>query len=110
MLGFFEEQPYPWIELAKGVVIILVVLYLFYTCKENEDVVTYAFRVAVDATGSALNFVFGSFENLVHMALSNYRIPLVIAILTWWMFPEIIDDFLFLVYLGYQRYKNLLFS
>lgn len=103
------EPPYPWLELFKGIFGISLVLWLFRMTKERESVIYTAFEFIFDAIDVVTHSMFRLCEFLANHLLQHYWLPVIVVAITWYVFPEIVDDIMFLIHLGFKRYLNLFF-
>ncbi|GFO29723.1 hypothetical protein PoB_005622800 [Plakobranchus ocellatus] len=100
---------YPWIDLIKSVISISAAILVFRIKKEDEDAITTAAGFLMQGTEILLNSVYFGFRFLEYLIRRYLWFPLIVLILTWSLFPEIVDDLFFLMYIGFRRYKSLFF-
>ena len=103
------SRDYPWVDFFKGTIIIFAAIFIFNITEKGEDSITTVARLLMRTTGVILNSVYLAFTLLERIVRSHLWIPLIFLIVTWILFPEIVEDLLFLIRIGFRRYKSLLF-
>ena len=100
---------YPWAEFFKGVFAIVVVILIFLITKNGDMSIATAGQLLLKTTGLLLDFVYLAFTFSERLIRNHFLSPLLVLIVTWFLFPDIVDDLLFLIRIGFRRYQSLLF-
>ncbi|KAK3776950.1 hypothetical protein RRG08_042309 [Elysia crispata] len=100
---------YPWAEFFKGVFVIFVAILIFLITKNGDMSIATAGRLLLKTTGLLLDFVYLAFTFSERLIRNHFLSPLLVLIVTWFLFPDIVDDLLFLIRIGFRRYQSLLF-
>lgn len=98
---------YPWKDFAKGIISIGAVILVYSLNKVGEDSLTFTLRHLIEGTGLLLDASFKACKSLAYHVRRFYWMPTLLLLATWYLFPDIVDDFLFLIYLSYTRYTNI---
>lgn len=98
-----------YVSIGIVVTVVMVNAVLLHCTDKNDDVISTAFKYIGLCVGFLLTSFYKLFSYFILQIAFNYWIPVIIIVVTWGLFPEIIEDLVFLIYLGFRKYKALLF-